>query len=357
MTDLHTLPFDQISDSDFARVGGKCASLGDMTQAGVAVPPGFAVTTDAYLAMLDQTGLRAEISNHLKDINVEDFAALDQIAQAIQIRFRSHHLPKDVEESIRKGYADMGDNLPVAVRSSATAEDLPDASFAGQQDTYLWVIGADDVIEKVRDCWASLFTARAIAYREKNNIPHIETLMSVAVQKMVNAKAAGVAMTLDPNTGDRTRIVIDASWGLGETVVSGTVTPDNFVVEKVLEEIIDRKISTKHVELVGDPERGEAIERKVEPPRDTKACLSDTEVMAVALLAKALERQKKCPQDVEWAIDADLPAGENLVALQSRPETIWSQKAKATPKTSYAAGMMSISHTLTNPYSGKVTKK
>ncbi|MEJ6688727.1 MAG: PEP/pyruvate-binding domain-containing protein [Paracoccaceae bacterium] len=354
MSNLYTLPFDQISDADFGRVGGKCASLGDMTQAGVAVPMGYAITTDAYVAMLDDTGLRTELENHLTGIDVDDFAGLDKAAHAIQVRFCSHHLPAKVEQAIRDAYAIMGDDLPVAVRSSATAEDLPDASFAGQQDTYLWVVGADDVVNKVRDCWASLFTARAIVYREKNNIPHIETLMSVAVQKMVNARAAGVAMTLDPNTGDRTRIVIDSSWGLGETVVSGTVTPDNFVVEKVLQEILDRTISDKHIELIGDAVRGEAIERTVEAPRNTAPSLTDAEVMAVAMLAKSLERQKKCPQDVEWAIDADLPDGENLVALQSRPETIWSQKAKDRPKNSYATGMMSITKTLTNPYAGKV---
>ena len=178
---------------------------------------------------------------------------MDAAALAIQKCFRAATLPETVENAIRQAYTAMGDDVPVAVRSSATAEDLPDASFAGQQDTYLWVVGASAVVEKVRDCWASLFTARAIAYREKHNIPHIETLMSVAVQKMVRARAAGVAMTLDPNTGDRTRIVIDAAWGLGETVVSGTVTPDNFVVEKVLQEILDRTISQKHIELVADP--------------------------------------------------------------------------------------------------------
>lgn len=357
MSNLYTLPFDQIGEGDFNRVGGKCASLGDMTAAGVAVPPGYAVTTDAYVAMLEDTNLHAELENHLKGLNPEDFFALDEAAQAIQVRFRSHHLPAKVEQAIRAAYAAMGDNIPVAVRSSATAEDLPDASFAGQQDTYLWVIGADDVVDKVRDCWASLFTARAIAYREKNEIPHIETLMSVAVQKMVNAKAAGVAMTLDPNTGDRTRIVIDSAWGLGETVVSGTVTPDNFVVEKVLEEILDRTVSDKHIELVGDATIGEAVERPVEAPRNTTSSLTDNEVLAVAMLAKSLERQKKCPQDVEWALDADLPDGENLLALQSRPETIWSQKAKEKPKNPYAMGMASITNTLTNPYTGKVKAK
>lgn len=346
MTDLYTLDFSRISHADFARVGGKCASLGEMTQAGVAVPPGFAVTTDAYQAMLAHHDMRAEIERHLAGVDPFDIDQVDRAAQAIRIRIRSHKLPPAVETAIRAAYAQMGADMPVAVRSSATAEDLPDASFAGQQDTYLWVRGADQVVEKVRDCWASLYTTRAVAYREKNRIPHIDVLMSVGVQKMVNARAAGVVMSLDPVNGDRTKIVIDASWGLGEMVVSGVVTPDNFTVEKVLMEIIDRKISDKHVELVGDAARGEAVEREVPEDRRRIQCLSDAEVVAVAALAKRLERQNKCPQDVEWAIDADLPEGENLLALQSRPETIWSQKKAETPKKTYATGMMGIVGTL-----------
>jgi pyruvate,water dikinase len=349
MTNPYTLPFAAISHADFARVGGKCASLGEMTQAGVAVPPGFAVTTDAYQAMLDHHGLKAEIDRHLSGVDPFDFDQIDRAAQAIRIRIRSHKLPVKVETAIRTAYgameAEMGPETPVAVRSSATAEDLPDASFAGQQDTYLWVKGADAVVEKVRDCWASLYTTRAVAYREKNRIPQ-DVLMSVGVQKMVNARAAGVAMTVDPINGDRTKIVIDASWGLGEMVVSGVVTPDNFTVEKVLEEVIARKISDKHVELVGDPVAGEAVEREVPADRRTAQCLSDAEVLAVARLAKRLEKQYKCPQDVEWAIDADLPDGANLLALQSRPETIWSQKKKNAPKASYATGMAGIVGTL-----------
>jgi pyruvate,water dikinase len=350
---LYTLDFSEIGSGDHARVGGKCASLGEMTQAGVAVPPGFAVTTDAFSAMLDHHGLRDEIDRALDGVDPDDIDAVDRAAQAIRIRIRSHKLPAEVEAAIRAAYADMGDDMPVAVRSSATAEDLPDASFAGQQDTYLWVRGADDVVTHVRDCWASLYTTRAVAYREKNNIAHAGVLMSVGVQKMVNARAAGVAMTLDPGTGDRTRIVIEASWGLGEMVVSGVVTPDNFVVEKVLEEILDRKIADKHVELVGDPDLGEAVEREVEADRRSACCLSDAEILAVARLAKRLEKQNKCPQDVEWAIDADLPAGENLLALQSRPETIWSQKKTEKKPASYMTGMMGIVNTLNNPISSK----
>lgn len=343
----YTLEFTNIGQADHARVGGKCSSLGEMTQAGVAVPPGFAVTTDAYAAMLDHHGLRDEIDRALDGVDPENLDQVDRAAQAVRIRIRSHHLPEDVEAAIRAAYAALGVDIPVAVRSSATAEDLPDASFAGQQDTYLWVIGADDVVAKVRDCWASLFATRAVAYRQRQGIPHEGVMMSVGVQKMVNARAAGVAMSLDPNTGDRTRVVIDASWGLGEMVVSGIVTPDHYSVEKVMEEIIDRTVSDKHVEMVGDPGAGEAVERDVPEERRREPCLSDAEIIAITKLAKRLEKQNKCPQDVEWAIDADLPEGENLLALQSRPETVWSQK-KAEKKT-YSSGMMGIVGSLTTP--------
>lgn len=352
---VFTLPFEKIGSTDHAKVGGKCASLGEMTQAGISVPPGFAVTTDAYLAMLDTTGLRREIEAQLASTDFEDVLSLERSAQAIQIRFRSHKLPAALETAIRADYEAMGHNLPVAVRSSATAEDLPDASFAGQQDTYLWVVGADTVVEHVRDCWASLFTARAMKYRHDHKLGQIDVLMSVAVQKMVNAQTAGVAMTLDPLTGDRTRIVIDASYGLGELVVSGVVTPDNYTVEKVLMEIIDRKISDKHIELVPDLATATTVERAVEEDRRKAPCLTDAQVIAVAKLAKTLERQNKCPQDVEWAFDADMPEGENLVALQSRPETVWSQKPKSPAPQSFATGMMGMVGALTNPVGSKKT--
>ena len=345
----YTLTFESIGKEDHACVGGKCASLGEMTRAGVAVPPGYAVTTEAYRAMLDETGLRGEIEAQVARIDFDDVEALERAAQAIQIRFRSHHLPAAVDRAIRDGYAAIGDGTPVAVRSSATAEDLPDASFAGQQDTYLWVMGADDVVEHVRDCWASLFTARAMKYRHDNQLGQIELLMSVAVQRMVNARAAGVAMTLDPLNGDRTKIVIDASYGLGELVVSGIVTPDNYTVEKVLMEVVDRKIADKHLELVPDAAAAATLEREVEAARREVQCLTEAEIIAVAKLAKELERQNGCPQDLEWAIDADLPEGENLLALQARPETVWSQKTSETPKPAYATGMMGIVGALNNP--------
>jgi pyruvate,water dikinase len=345
-----TLDFKEIDSDAHALVGGKCASLGDMTQAGVAVPPGFAVTTDAYDSVVSANNLIETIERPLRDLDMGDLKAVEAVADTIADAIRNAQVPDDVSSSILRDYRALGTDVPVAVRSSATAEDLPDASFAGQQDTYLWVVGEDEMLEKVRDCWASLYTSRAIIYRAQNNIPSDDVKISVAVQKMVNARAAGVAMTLDPATGDRTKVVIDASFGLGETVVSGTVTPDNFRVEKVLMEVLERKISPKHMELVADPAAKQAVERDIEPERQTVSCLTDKEVIAVATLAKSLEKLKKCPQDIEWAFDADAPEGENLFALQSRPETVWSQKTenKNKPKT-YGTGMTGLASALFTP--------
>lgn len=350
MGTVHTLNFSEIGTQDHDRVGGKCASLGDMTQAGVAVPPGFAVTTDAYDALLSDGKIQDVITAALEGLDTSDLAQVNKAETTIQSLICASPMPASVRDAIVNGYEALGTDMPVAVRSSATAEDLPDASFAGQQDTYLWVVGVEAVLEKVRDCWASLYTARAIVYRAQNNIPSDDVKISVAVQKMVNSRTAGVAMTLDPATGDRTKIVIDASWGLGETVVSGTVTPDHFRVEKVLMEVLDRKLADKHMEMVPDVAAKTAVEREVDADRRTVSCLSDAQVIAVAQLAKSLEKLKKTPQDVEWAFDADAPEGENLFALQSRPETVWSQKpaAPAAAK-SYGMGLSGMVSALSTP--------
>jgi pyruvate,water dikinase len=240
------------------------------------------------------------------------------------------------------------DDVPVAVRSSATAEDLPDASFAGQQDTYLWVVGTQAVLESVRRCWASLYTARAIGYRDDRRIAHADVQMAVGVQKMVNARTAGVAMTLDPLNGDRTRIVIDAAWGLGEGVVSGEVTPDHFVIDKVLRSIVARTISSKAHEVVADPAHRCTQRREVAAERRCAPSLTDRQVLAVAALARQLEKQFGGPQDVEWAIE-DHPAHPDgrLMLLQCRPETVWSQRKLDLPVAT--AGLQGMVSSLLTP--------
>jgi pyruvate,water dikinase len=240
------------------------------------------------------------------------------------------------------------DDLPVAVRSSATAEDLPDASFAGQQDTFLWVRGLPSLIEHVRRCWSSLFTDRAIAYRHAMGYLHQAIAMSVAVQKMVDPVASGVAFTLNPSNGDRSQVAIDASWGLGEAVVSGEVTPDNFLVDKVLHEVVKRDISTKLVEY--RLTRHGVVEKvEIEPERQHEPSVTDVDLVAIARLARQAEKHYGCPQDVEWAVDRHLPDGENVVMLQSRPETVWSQKQTAPLARGGTDPLASIVSTLVSP--------
>ncbi|BAM87085.1 phosphoenolpyruvate synthase [Bradyrhizobium oligotrophicum S58] len=348
------VPFEAACEDDFPRIGGKCASLARMIAQGVRVPAGFAVATDAYALHLRSNGLEATIRDRLSRIVLDDVDDEEKLSHEIRDAIVIQPMPAAVEQSIRDAYRRMSPDgqLPVAVRSSATAEDLPDASFAGQQDTYLWVVGEDAVVEKVKACWASLFNARAISYRAENGLGQIDVLMSVGVQKMVNASAAGVAMTLDPINGDRTKIVIDSAFGLGEPVVSGEITPDNFVVEKVLLQVIKQRISEKDFELVADRAARRTVERVIAPERRTLPSLTNAQVLAVARLAKSLERSMGCPQDVEWAIDADLPEDENLVALQSRPETVWSQKKKQTTAV-YETGIAGVLGTLLAPVQAK----
>ena len=350
MGEKYCRPFSDISSKDVDLVGGKCASLGEMTRNGIAVPPGFAVTTHAWEDFVRTAGIQGQIKEKLAGLNVDNTRLLTEICSEIRHMMQSAPLSPEIEGDIWNACTAMGEGVPVAVRSSATAEDLPEASFAGQQDTFLWVVGADNVVEMVRSCWASLYTDRAVKYRDDNNIPHASVLMAVAVQKMVNARSAGVAMTLDPSNGDRTKISVDASWGLGETVVSGAVTPDNFLIEKVLLSIVDRRISTKLEELVPQQAHKQAVMQKVDAARQTIPSVSDEEIIAIAALAKRLEIQNKCPQDVEWAIDADLPDGENLFALQTRPETVWSRKARQKKtKSSCSVGLAGVVDALLAP--------
>lgn len=347
----YILFFEQCNAETHARVGGKCASLGAMIQAGAPVPPGFAVTTDAFVTMLTTDSLGQKIHEQLAQLDPTDVKSEEQTSQIIRALIEETPLSAEIDAAIRVAYTALSEQagveaVPVAVRSSATAEDLPGASFAGQQDTFLWIVGVDEVIKHVRKCWSSLYTARAIAYRHDNGFPHEKVYMSVAVQKMVNAKAAGVAFTLNPINGDRSKIAIDSSWGLGESVVGGEVTPDNFLIDKVIFAVVNRTISPKHIEYAIDVARGCTVKREVEPERQTQSSLTDEELIAVAKMAKRAEKFYKTPQDVEWAIDADLPAPNNVVVLQSRPETVWSRKERQSVTTTSATGIAGVVDTL-----------
>ena len=327
--------FEELRKEDIPLVGGKNANLGEMTQAGIPVPPGFAITAYAYSKYLRETGIAEKIYETIRETvtDINDPKQYEEASRKVRKLIESTPMPRDIEEEIRKAYEKLSEktrmvDVYVAVRSSATAEDLPDASFAGQQETYLNVRGADELVEKTVKCWSSLFTPRAIFYRTQKGFRHEDVLISVGVQKMVNAKAAGVMFTINPVTGDRSQIVIEGNWGLGESVVSGAVTPDDYIVDKETLKVIDKRIAKKTVEYIRDPKTGKTIHAEVPPERQNQPCLTDEEIRILAELAKKIEEHYGRAQDIEWAIDRDLPFPENIFIVQSRPETVWSVRAK-----------------------------
>ncbi len=351
----YILWFRDCGTSCLERVGGKNAGLGEMTRAGLRVPPGFAITTDAYRDFLGEAGLGPEIEKVLVRLDGRDLAAVEQASHDIRRMVSGAPVPALVADAVAEAYALLCSesgvpDLPVAVRSSATAEDLPGASFAGQQDTFLWVRSAAAVLTHTVRCWSSLFTARAISYRDEMDLRSGTLLISVGVQKMSNARTAGVMFTLNPANGDRSTIAVDASWGLGESVASGAVTPDNFLVDKVTLEIVRRTASPKLIEHVPDPATGRVEVSLVPAERRDRLCLSDEEVVQLAELGKRIERYHGGPQDIEWAIDRDLAFPDNVVLLQSRPETVWSRRSRA--PIGGAAGIESVLATLLAPLKG-----
>ena len=357
--DPYVLWLEDCNKTCASLVGGKNASLGDMLKAGIRVPPGFAVTTAAYHDFLEEAGIGQAIQKILDDLDVDDVEATERASQTIRQMMAAACIPAPVETAITRAYKELAaecgaPDVPVAVRSSATAEDLPEASFAGQQETTLWVRTPGSVLIRTAICWSSLFTPRAIAYRVKMGFPHDRVLISVGVQKMANSRTSGVMFTLNPSNGDRSTIAIDASWGLGESVVSGMVTPDNYLVNKITLEVIKRTASPKLIEYVPDPDGDRAEIVNVPPERQTALCLTDEEVVAVATLGQCLDHYYGAPQDIEWAIDRDLPVPENVVALQCRPETVWSRK----PPVSIARpGAGALDYVLANLLAGVKTRK
>ena len=329
----YILDFEDVDKRSLQLVGGKNASLGEMIKAGIRVPPGFAVTTETYQSFITGAEISDKIFDTLFHLDTEDVDSLNRASTEVQMLINRAALSHEIQTAIKERYTELCRKsdvgiLPVAVRSSATAEDLPTASFAGQQDTYLWVEGAGKVIESVQKCWASLFTPRAISYRVKNAFPHEKVLISVGVQKMVNSKTAGVMFTLNPTNGDISKVVIEGSWGLGETVVSGSVNPDKFVVDKVVMEASEKTISTKHIECIYDPDKGGVINADVAQDMQCVCCIEAREVKELVKLGKRIESHYGYPMDIEWAIDKDFSFPENVFIVQARPETVWSQRKK-----------------------------
>lgn len=331
-------------------VGGKNASLGELINAGIRVPPGFAVTTDGYHRFLQDGGISSELLDILQGLDHQNTDALNAAAEKIRSIIESAVFSWELEDLIAEYYRKLSKYCfipatPVAVRSSATAEDLPGASFAGQQDTFLWIRGVDSLMDHIRRCFSSLFTPRAIAYRIKMGFDHAQVSISVGVQKMANSFTAGVMFTLNPSNGDRSQIVIDSNYGFGESVVSGEVTPDHFVVDKISLDIMNKTISQKEVYYTVEPQ--EHRSKKFELPNERAKAQStiDEDIIELARMGKVIEKHYGCPQDIEWAVDKDMPAAGNVFILQSRPETVWSSK-KSKPATTQKSAMESILATL-----------
>ncbi len=319
--------FADISLEDRATVGGKGGSLGKLTRASIAVPAGFVVTTHGFERVLAELESEDSIRSSVEALSLQDLKGIRLLSEEIRTRVESAALPPDVCAEIVAAHAELcGSNLnsPVAVRSSATAEDSEKASFAGLQDTYLWVKGAEAVLKYVRSCWASLYSLPSISYRRKDRTPENEVSIAVVVQKMVDARSAGVMFTRSPLTGDRSVINVEATWGMGSALVSGEVTPDHFVIAKITGDISVREISDKLMQHVAAEEGGIEKVRTVEELRRVPS-ISDAELKALAQIGRKVERHYGRPQDIEWAIDR---SGE-IFLLQSRPETVWSGKDQA----------------------------
>jgi pyruvate,water dikinase len=311
--------FDEVDKDNVDSVGGKGASLGEMANKDFPVPGGFILTAQAYRRLLRDTGIEEEIEAAL-DIDTEDSDELEEAHERAVELIRGAGMPDEMRDEIEAAYEELGDGEFVAVRSSATAEDLPDASFAGQQETYLNVEGVDELVERVKDCWASLFTERAIYYRVEKGFSHEDVNIAVVVQRMVDADKSGVVFSSDPSTGEG-RATVEAAWGLGESVVSGGVTPDNYVFDRETREVVTANVASKKLMHVKDTATGETVEKEVPDDRRNKRVLTDDEIVRVAEVAERLEEHYGAPQDIEWAIHDD-----ELYVLQSRPITTIQEK-------------------------------
>ncbi len=329
----HISWFADIGLNDRPHVGGKGGSLGELQRAGIAVPPGFVVRTQAFERFLEALEREVPVRAGINSLDPDDLAAVTACSKAVRARLEDAELPPDVLAELSAAHevlcgmagTSAGGALAVAVRSSATTEDAADASFAGLQDTYLWVKDLDETLRKVRSCWASLYSVESIVYRRKRGFPEAGVAMAVVVQAMVDARTAGVMFTRSPTTGDRSVITIEGAWGLGSAVVGGEVTPDRWVIGKVTGEISVREISDKmiqHVPAAGGGTEAVAVAQDLR----LSPCLSDDELQTLRGLARKVERHYGRAQDIEWAVDRH---GGGILLLQSRPETVWSVKENA----------------------------
>ena len=326
--------FYEIDKHDIPVVGGKGANLGELTQKGLNVPPGFSVTAEAYMDFIYYAELDDVIKSLMYALDEENSQLLTHVSKEIQKRIVGGDIPHQIEQEIKDAYREFSSyvnlaNPEVAVRSSATAEDLPDASFAGQQDTYLHINGEKELIKHVKKCWASLWTSRAIYYREKQKFDHFQVSLATVVQKMVNSEKSGVMFTANPINNATNQMMINASWGLGEAVVSGIVTPDEYVVNKESKDVVDRLVTEKNTMVIKSEDGIGTIEVKVEDElgKDfvTSECLDKTELFTLIDYGLKIEELYGSYQDIEWGFDRDT---KELYILQSRPITTIEAEAK-----------------------------
>jgi pyruvate,water dikinase len=310
-------------------LGGKFGSLAEMTAAGFAVPGGFGITTTAYRHFLSAAGLAERAAQVRAQAAGADLATVQAISAEFTAAIEAAPLPADLEDAVRAAYAELERrtglaDLPVAVRSSGESEDLAGASFAGQYDTFLWVRGIEEVLRRVRSCWAGMFGAAVLTYRPDSDpaAALADHGICVGIQQMVQARSAGVMFTLDPVTGDRSKVVLEGCWGLGEGVVSGGITPSRYVVDKVTFEVLKRDVAHQESKYGFDAELAEVGLVPVATELCDAPCLEDGQIRALAELAKKIERHRGAPQDIEWAVSE---AGDVHV-LQVRPETVWSHR-------------------------------
>jgi pyruvate, water dikinase len=322
----HTRPLTDLRRADEPAFGGKSASLGELIGAGIAVPPGFALAATAYQAFAEQAALEPRIDSELAKVDPEDIESLRAASESIRGAVRESAVPEAVRAEIAHAYGSLAEatgeaDPPVAVRSSALGEDSAEATFAGQQESYLWVRGAEPVCHAVRDCWASLYGPEAISYRARMAGAGAAPAMGVTVQHMVDAAVSGVMFTCNPVSGDPSTVAVNASWGLGIAVVGGEVTPDEYRISKVTRELLERTIGPKQIEYLPDPSGAGTVRADVPEERREAACLDEAQLGVLVDLARRIERHFGCHQDIEWALARGGASESGPFVLQSRPVT------------------------------------
>ncbi len=315
--------FDEIGAGDVDLVGGKGANLGEMSRAGLPVPPGYCVTAPGYRNFLETTGLDQVIRDLLADLRIDDPVDVEDKSAVIRARITAEQVPAAIAAEVVENYNRLGNlvgvdggGLPVAVRSSATAEDLPTASFAGQQDTYLNIRGEESLLEHVRQCWASGWTARAVTYRAKQGFDHLKVHVSVVIQAMIPSEISGIMFTANPVTGSLDEAIINASWGLGEAIVSGLVSPDTITARKKDGEILELEIGSKTLKIEYAKDGGGTIELETQPEMRDIPALTKKQVAELVSVGSQIEDHYRVPQDIEWGY-----ARDKWYVLQSRPIT------------------------------------